>query len=49
MGGVTFGPNTNIISGSWGAYVTMDVRPTRSMANMDGSDGVNHDRREFFF
>ena len=49
MRDVTFGPNASIISGSWGSYVRMDASPIGSMANMDGSDRVNHDRREFFF
>jgi hypothetical protein len=47
MRGVTFGPNTSVISGSWGSYVRMDIRHTGSTANMDGSDRVNHDIREF--
>jgi hypothetical protein len=46
MKGVIFGPNTSVISGPWGSYVRLDIRLRGSSANMDGSDMVNHDRRE---
>jgi len=46
MRGVNFGPNTSVISGSWGSYVRMDIRLRGSTAHMDGRDQVNHERRE---